>query len=196
MSLFDTSQNIECVQLSLILKPAVNEHNIWVFGTNSFWFVEESHNHTDTGAMTETHSVDFNTACEYFEDIRPVIENFDENFNKIQVNTGSDKSIPLQIGDVMKEYLPKDSKITITPSELFIAFKNNIAGKFEGVYSGYKLRHDFGQRGFEVDPEKIGYFHCRFESNDEFDDYLKFGDWDKKIIVHYFYPLAMIEQGK
>jgi hypothetical protein len=195
MGLFDTSQNIESIQLSLILKRAVTPDNVWLFGDSCFWFVEESHNHTDTGPMSETHYVDFNTVCDYYKDIRPVMEYFDENFDTLQINMGSDKSIPTQLGDIMRSYLPKDSNIKINPSELFIAFNNKLSRKFANIYENYMLRYKFGQRGFDMDPEKIGYFHCQFESEDSYDNYLRLGDHEK-IVIHYFCPFAMVEPEK
>lgn len=189
MGLFDSSKNITDIPVNLLFKHLSNDCT-WVFGDSCIWFIEITKTITDSGPMNEVRRTNFAVVCKYYEDIENVMKRFDEDFDKLMINPDAEKTIPEQFGDVMKSYLPSGSRLQITPTKYFISFNNHIHEFFNDIYQGYCLRHRMGQRGYDVQPEKIGYLHVQFTS-DECNINIP---PDAVLTIHWFYPLAMVER--
>ena len=185
MGLFDTAQNISNIQLKSILAP-INTDMLFVFGDKSLWFIEETKLKDDLVSMNSVRKSNLSVVYLYYEDIHAVVEGFEENYDKILVNTNEGKSIPDQLGDIFREYLPNNSTLNIKVSPLFVSLNNNMSEYFTNIYNGYRLRHEVGQKGFEVPPENIGYLYTEFHSDD-------YNINNSDLIVHWFYPLVMID---
>ena len=207
MGLFNTEENISKVPVRYLFKKLPDEVG-FIMTDNEIWIVETETNQTSPIWVTEeevnqkmiepnryTYRVGFETVCEYYDDIRPVIENFKNDFDKLYVETGIDKTIPEQFGDIMKSYLPEHNELgnlEITPTKYFIAFNNDLYPMFKSTYQGYCLRHKLGQRGFDINPDDIGYLHVVIKFNGY--DYKNTDNIDRTI--HWFYPLAPADKDK
>jgi hypothetical protein len=182
MSLFDSTQNIEGIQLKYLLQP-INDDMLFVFGDSSIWFLEAKKTTLNEEPIVDVLKSNFETSCLWYDDVKDVVERFNENYGNLQVNTNCTKSIPTQIADVLRGYLPSSSKLEIESDPLFISFNNNLSEYFSNVYKGYVLRHKIGQRGYDPSPDNIGYLHIKFHS-----DSCTVVD----MTVHWFIPLVMV----
>lgn len=194
MGLFNTEQNISEVPVRYLFKKLPDEVS-FIMMDNEVWVVEEQANQTTIEDRCSVRRVGFDVVCAYYDDIRPVIEKFKDEFDKLYVKTDTDKTIPEQFGDIMKSYLPEHNdlgELEITPTKYFIAFNNDIYPMFTSTYQGYCLRHNMGQRGFDINPDDIGYFHVVIKFNGY--DYKNTDNIDR--IIHWFYPIALADKDK
>lgn len=185
MSVFNIEQNITGIPIKLLVKhlPAETDFTI---GDSCVWIVEQTTFPATKTAdpVTQTVKCGFTLVCNIFPDIQPIMEQFNDDFDDITIRDNG-KTIPEQCGDVMNGYKPDKSTLEITPTKYFIAFNNTLFESFKGIYSGYCLRHNVGQRGYETSPDDIGYLHILFTNKEK-----------HEIKIHWFYPLAVAREDK
>ena len=178
MSLFDSEKNIQTIPLHLLLQRLPKDSE-FVFGQHYLWFKSDVDN-------PELHRTNFNRILELTGDgIKMIVSEFNEDYNNIQIDTNSQKTIPEQICEFMKSYLTSDIPIDITVDKYFIALNNHINISFKTAAEGWEIRNKIGQRGFDIPSQDIGYLHVMF-------DVTKLNLYKTKSIIHWFYPLAVV----
>lgn len=178
MSLFDSEKNIQTVPLHLLLQRLPKDSE-FVFGQHYLWFKSDVDD-------TELHWTNFNHVLELTGGgIKTIVSEFNEDYDNIQIDTNSTKTIPEQICEIMKSYSTTDIPVDITVDKYFVALNNHINISFETMAEGWEIRHRVGQKGFDIPSQDIGYLHVIF-------DITKLNLYKTKSIIHWFYPLAVV----
>lgn len=178
MSLFDSEKNIQTIPLHLLLQRLPKDSE-FVFGSHYLWFRSDA----DDPKLNGTN---FNHVLELTGGrIKTVVSEFNEDYDNIQIDTNSPKTIPEQVCEVMKSYLISDIPVDITVDKYFVALNNHINMTFETAAEGWEIRNKVGQRGFDIPSQDIGYLHVMF-------DVTGLNLYKTKSIIHWFYPLAVV----
>lgn len=188
MSLFDTDKNIELLQLSMFVQP-LPEDTLFVFGNSYIWFIESSE---EVGPVFRRTPVSY--VNDYYiskNEIQNIKKKINGDMNSILVDPNSSETISEQLGDIVKQYIINDQIVTYA-DKLFVSFNYNKDDVFKNIFGGYKIRHDFGQHGFDIPPENLGYLHIIF-------DVSECKVWNPSIVgcttynqkLHWFFPLAV-----
>ena len=178
MSLFDCEQNIQTIPLHLLLQRLPKDSE-FVFGQHYLWFKSD----VDEPELCR---INFNRVLELTGGwIKMMVSEFNEDYDNIQIDTNSQKTIPEQICEVIKSYLTPDIPVDINVDKYFVTLNNHINTSFETAIEGWEIRNRVGQRGFDVPSQDIGYLHVMF-------DVTKLNLYKTKSIIHWFYPLAVV----
>jgi len=180
MSLFDSEKNIQTIPLHLLLQRLPKDSE-FIFGQHYLWFKSDADD-------PKLHATNFNHALELTGGrIKTIVSEFNENYDNIQIDTNSPKTIPEQVCEVMKSYLVWDIPVDITVDKYFVALNNHINMSFETAAEGWEIRNKVGQRGFDIPSQDIGYLHVMFDVTK-----LDLYKTKTKSIIHWFYPLAVV----
>ena len=180
MGLFDSEKNIQAIPLHLLLQR-LPEDSEYVFGLHYLWFKSGVND-------PELHRINFDHVLELTGDwIKMIVSKFNEDYDNIQIDTNSKKTIPEQICEIMKSYSTTDISIDININKYFVALNNRINTSFETAAEGWEIRNRVGQKGFDIPSQDIGYLHVMFDVTK-----LNLNLYKTKSIIHWFYPLAVV----
>ena len=124
MSLFDSEQNIRTIPLHLLLQRLPKDAE-FVFGRCYLWFISDDDN-------SKLYRINFNRVLELTGDgIKTIVSEFNEDYDNIQIDTNSQKTIPEQICEIMKSYSTTDIPVDINVDKYFVSIDNRINTSFE-----------------------------------------------------------------
>lgn len=181
MGLFDISQNITHTQLNKILTMIPGDVSFVGVPSGGVWFkemVKQDITSTTGEQYVSTEVLSYTKFEKAYKELHDVWITFINGFDKYQVNLqDEDNTVASQIGSIFKEMATGcECEIDVFPR--FLAFNECSYNILRNAYNGYVVRHQFGQRGYEHDPDKIGYLYMRFTFSDH--------------TLYWFFPLAML----